>query len=254
LVFHLTDGFAIGEIALDRALRLDSRPRSLDFDWMILRSGLIQNLPHVNQNVFAKHWREVHGPLAARLPNLKGYVQNHIVERGPVRLDGLMHRIDGISQLWFDSLELMTEAMSSSEQEACVHDIMSFLDRVTLAIQDPGIWRPDRVGALDPTTKLMAIYVGKGSLSDLRKDIQAAIAGGEFSPTRYRMNGIISSDFSVDPGVPRSAVPVVAVLEAYFATEGERGLAIHSGVLDRGVCSAAAVVGVSPQMFISPPD
>jgi uncharacterized protein (TIGR02118 family) len=221
---------------------------------MILRSGLIQNLPHVDQKVFAKHWREVHGPLAARLPNLRGYVQNHIVERGPVRRDRLMHRIDGISQLWFNSLELMTEAMSSSAQEACVHDIMSFLDRVTLAIQDPGIWKPDRLGALDPTTKLMAIYVGNSSLSDLRKDIDAAIASGDFVPTRYRMNGIVSSDFSVDPNVPRSADPVVAVLEAYFATERERVLAIQSGVLDRGVCSAAAVVGVSPHTFISPPD
>jgi hypothetical protein len=108
---------------------------------------------------------------------------------------------------------------------------MSFLDRVTLAIQDPGIWRPDPLGALDPTTKLMAIYVGDGSLSDLRENIDATIASGDFVPTRYRLNGIISSNFSVDPGVPRSAVPVVAVLEAYFATEEARGLAIHSGSL-----------------------
>ena len=221
---------------------------------MILRSGLIQNLPHVDQKAFAKHWREVHGPLAARLPNLRGYVQNHIVERGAVRRNELMHRIDGISQLWFDSLELMAEAMSSSAQEACVRDITSFLDRVTLAVQDPGVWRPNRHGALDPTTKLMAIYVGDGSLPDLQKDIEAAIASGEFVPTRYRMNGIASSNFSVDPSVRRSEVPVVAVLEAYFATERERSLATHSGVLDRGVCSAAAVVGVSPYALISPPD
>jgi hypothetical protein len=165
-----------------------------------------------------------------------------------------MHRIDGISQLWFDSLELMAEAMSSSAQEACVRDITSFLDRVTLAVQDPGVWRPSRLDTLDPTTKLMAVYVGDGSLPDLRKDIEAAIATGDFAPTRYRMNGIISSSFSVDPSVRRSEVPVVAVLEAYFATERERSLATHSGVLDRGVCSAAAVVGVSPYALISPPD
>jgi uncharacterized protein (TIGR02118 family) len=188
------------------------------------------------------------------LPNLRGYVQNHIVARGPVRQSELMHRIDGVSQLWFDSLELMGEAMSSPAQEACVGDIMSFLDRVTLAIQDPGTWMPNPVGALDPATKLMAIYVGDAFLSDLRQDIEAAIASGDFVPTRYRTNRIISSDFSVDPRVPRSADPIIAVLEAHFATEREREVAIQSGVLDRGVCTAAAVVGVTPHIFIPPPD
>src|SRR5271156_6601354 len=116
---------------------------------MILRSGLIENRKGVGEADFARHWGEVHGRIAARLPGLAGYVQNHIVARAPLTRSSGMHRVDGVSQLWFKNLDAMRAAMDSPEQEACVKDISGFLERVTLAVQIPGEWEAGGVaGAL----------------------------------------------------------------------------------------------------------
>ena len=106
---------------------------------MIIRSGLIQNRSGVDPDAFDRHWREVHGPLAALLPNLRGYVQNHVTARLDTLADTSMHRIDGISQLWFDDVPSMVTGMDSPENEACVRDISGFLDNVTLFVQKPGL-------------------------------------------------------------------------------------------------------------------
>ena len=112
---------------------------------MLIRSGLIKNFDSVDTDAFSRHWREVHGPIASRLPNLRGYVQNHVVDRGEALNSDVIHRIDGISQLWFDDVDSMAAAFVSPEQDACVADISGFLEKVTLAIQDPGAWQ-DMVG------------------------------------------------------------------------------------------------------------
>jgi uncharacterized protein (TIGR02118 family) len=221
---------------------------------MILRSGLIQNFSHIDEAEFRRHWREVHGPLAAKLPNLKGYVQNHIVATGRVRRGDLMHRIDGISQLWFESVDLMSEGMNSGAQDACVADISSFLERVTLAIQAPGAWRSAAPGAFDPNIKLMAVYVGDGDSSALEEGVAAAIASAAFSPQRYRINFVVRRDFTVDPSVAHSEAPILAIVEAYFSDEEARRKVLESGALDSGRAEAAAVVAVTPYVFLSPPD
>src|SRR4051812_5937947 len=104
---------------------------------MIIRSGLIRNREDVSQQAFDRHWREVHGPLARAVPDMRAYAQNHVVSR-LFRASRRLHRIDGISQLWFDDVRAMREAMASAEQAACVEDIKGFLQEVTIVIQSPG--------------------------------------------------------------------------------------------------------------------
>jgi uncharacterized protein (TIGR02118 family) len=220
---------------------------------MLIRSGLIQNVEHVEEAAFSRHWRDVHGPLAARLPNLRGYVQNHIVARGTAGNADRIHRIDGISQLWFDSVETMTAAMSSPEQNACVEDISSFLQSVTLAIQVPGAWM-ERGGRATTDRKLMAVYVGEAAPADIAADIDEAIVRGDFGPARYRLNPILGRNFIVDPSIARSEAPLVAVLEAYFPDEASLRTAVHSSVLNRATRLApAALLAVASYTFIAPP-
>ena len=67
------------------------------------RMSVLKKLPGMDTNTFRRHWRQVHGPLAARMPGLKSYRQNHVVDqqqrvasaRGP-------DEIDGFAQLWFE--------------------------------------------------------------------------------------------------------------------------------------------------------
>ncbi len=75
---------------------------------------------------FQRHWREVHGPIAARLPGLRRYVQCHTLpqlyalENAPA--------YDGAAELWFDDLGAMQRAMASPEVRAAREDERNFID------------------------------------------------------------------------------------------------------------------------------
>ena len=101
---------------------------------MIIRSGLIRNRDGVDFAAFSEHWRRVHGPLALRVEAMRAYRQNHILARLPARQGDRLHRVDGISQLWFDNVESMRVAMELAEQRACIEDIREFLSDVTILI------------------------------------------------------------------------------------------------------------------------
>ena len=220
---------------------------------MLIRSGLIQNVDHVDVDAFSRHWREVHGPLAEKLPNLRGYVQNHILARGdsPARK---LHRIDGISQLWFDDVDAMTIGMASPENDACIADISGFLSRVTLAIQDPGGW----VGAGGMTiggAKTMAVYLGEeGEFPTVEREIAEAFATGTAAPIRYRINQVMTGKFIVDPSIARSEAPLLAILEAYFADDRARSRFLATNALTASARHGpAAVLAVTPHVFIPSP-
>ena len=69
----------------------------------------------MTREAFQKRWLEVHGPLVRKLrqelPMMKRYVQSHTLA-GPAN-DGLrasrgtLEPYDGITEVWFDSLEAM---------------------------------------------------------------------------------------------------------------------------------------------------
>lgn len=220
---------------------------------MLIRSELIQNVDHVDVDAFSRHWRDVHGPLAEKLPNLRGYVQNHIVDRGNSAASKL-HRIDGISQLWFDDVDAMAMGMASPENDACIADISGFLSRVTLAIQYPGGW----VGAAGRTAsgaKAMAVYSGEeGTFPTVEREIAEAFASGTGAPTRYRTNRVVTGKFIVDPSIARSEAPLLAILEAYFADDEARSRFLATNPLTAsGRAGPAAVLAVTPYVFIPAP-
>ena len=69
-------------------------------------------LPGLSLDEFSERWRTVHGPLAARAPGLRRYVQNHVLPEAYAQ-----HRPthDGFSELWFDDLAALRRAMVSPE-------------------------------------------------------------------------------------------------------------------------------------------
>jgi uncharacterized protein (TIGR02118 family) len=177
---------------------------------MIIRSGLIRNRPGVEADSFRRHWRDVHGPLAALLPNLRAYAQNLVfAARRDLRESGL-HPIDGISQLWFDDLAAMETGMSSPQNAACVRDIAGFLAEVTIAVQDPARWHGPAQQA--GGTKVMAVHTGSVDVAGLE-----AVLLKRNPVCRWRLNPVARRGFIVDPTIPRSEEAVTAVYEAWFA-------------------------------------
>jgi len=76
-------------------------------------------LPGLSLDDFSNRWRTVHGPLAAQLPGLRRYVQNHILPEAYV-----LHRPthDGFTELWFDDLPSLRQAFASTEWKALRED------------------------------------------------------------------------------------------------------------------------------------
>lgn len=77
---------------------------------MIKRLTLVYRKDGMTVEQFRTHWRDEHGPLAARTPGLRRYVQHHVVD---TRSPSNVLRPDGIAELWFNSVEDETAFFAS---------------------------------------------------------------------------------------------------------------------------------------------
>ncbi len=94
---------------------------------MIKTIALISRKEGITREEFAKHYEEVHAPLAMKhLPQIKRYIRNHIVDIGT---DG--PGFDCISEFWFDSIEdalQVAEFAQSDAGQAIRDDENKFMD------------------------------------------------------------------------------------------------------------------------------
>ena len=68
---------------------------------------------------FREYWRDTHGPLIAKLPGLKRYIQYHVSSE---QADHTAAPIDGIAELWFHSPEAQRKAYETAEYQAVIDD------------------------------------------------------------------------------------------------------------------------------------
>ena len=96
---------------------------------MFTFSLLLHRKPGTSADDYKTYWHDVHGPIAAKMPGLKGYQQLHAQPDA----DGNAPAYDGIALLTFDSAEAMKAAFASPEGQATLGDLANFGDpsRVT---------------------------------------------------------------------------------------------------------------------------
>ena len=75
---------------------------------------------------FQRYWREKHAPVARRLPNVRRYVQNHVLPEYYGREPAPSY--DGAAELWFDDLDSMRAAFRSPEAQSSRVDEETFID------------------------------------------------------------------------------------------------------------------------------
>ncbi len=75
--------------------------------------AFLSKRPDVSAREFQDHWREKHGPLAARIPGLRRYVQCH-VHLG-IYEAGREPAYDGVPISWFDDLATLRASGMSKE-------------------------------------------------------------------------------------------------------------------------------------------
>ena len=86
---------------------------------MVKAIFIVSKLPGLTLNEFSDHWQNEHGAIAARLPGLRRYVQNHAVPEAYIS-GNQTH--DGWSELWFDDLAALHRAAQSPEWKAVQED------------------------------------------------------------------------------------------------------------------------------------
>ncbi len=82
---------------------------------MVKAIFIASKLPGLTLSEFFERWQHGHGPLVARTPGLRRYVQNHGL---PAAYAGEAMTHDGWSELWFDDLEALRRAVASPQWRA----------------------------------------------------------------------------------------------------------------------------------------
>jgi len=79
---------------------------------------------------FFYYWKNVHGPIGARIPRLRRLVQSHRLS-----VSGDKHKpdFDGMAELWFDDVEALLAARKSPEWKASTEDESNFIDHSKVA-------------------------------------------------------------------------------------------------------------------------
>jgi uncharacterized protein (TIGR02118 family) len=85
----------------------------------------ITKKPGLSDAEFFHYWKNVHGPIGARIPGLRKLVQSHTI---PATNQIRVADYDGMAELWFDDLDALLTARRSPEWQASTEDEKNFVD------------------------------------------------------------------------------------------------------------------------------
>jgi uncharacterized protein (TIGR02118 family) len=90
----------------------------------------ISKNPGLRDEEFFRYWENVHGPIGARIPGLRKFVQSR-----RLIVPGDAHRpdYDGMAELWFDDMAALLAARQSPEWKASTEDEANFIDHNKVA-------------------------------------------------------------------------------------------------------------------------
>jgi uncharacterized protein (TIGR02118 family) len=104
---------------------------------MIAAISLMRRRDDVTLAAFRRHWLDVHGPLVCGFPDLRSYVQDHVVASPATNAPARDMRIDGFPILTFDNDGDRLRAHQSPEMAACNLDSRLFIGAVSRVICEP---------------------------------------------------------------------------------------------------------------------
>jgi uncharacterized protein (TIGR02118 family) len=85
----------------------------------------LHHRPDLAIDAFQRYWREVHGPIAATIPQIRRYVQSHV--RPSAYAGGRTPACDGLAITWFDDTSAMRAAATTPEYARTRADEPNFL-------------------------------------------------------------------------------------------------------------------------------
>ncbi|MGC2417467.1 MAG: EthD domain-containing protein [Candidatus Acidiferrales bacterium] len=90
----------------------------------------ITKKPGLSDEQFFHYWKDVHGPIGARIPHVRRLVQSR---RIAIPGDTRAPDYDGVAELWFDDEATLLAARKSAEWKASSEDEVNFIDHSRVA-------------------------------------------------------------------------------------------------------------------------
>jgi uncharacterized protein (TIGR02118 family) len=85
---------------------------------------LMKRKPELSRQECQRHWREIHAPLAQRIPGIRRYVQSHVFTA-----QGEKPPYDGVAEIWVDDERAATAVFQTKEYlEGAYLDEPNFVD------------------------------------------------------------------------------------------------------------------------------
>jgi len=179
---------------------------------MIVANSLIRRRDDIDLATFRQHWLDPHGPLTAKLPRCRHYVQNHVLDSAGTNALARHLRIDGIPQLAFATAEDRVAAHGSAELKACDKDSEKFIGAVSRVMTE--VDGEVVLDAADGSIKLILLAVTPRAVSQLQgvrrivrhKVLQQTHAPGSRVPNLdVEVTGLVDIWFSGIDAVERNA-------------------------------------------------
>jgi uncharacterized protein (TIGR02118 family) len=182
----------------------------------------------LDDSAFHRYWRETHGPIAARIPQLHRYVQSHRIP-----YDGTNSRYDGEAEVLIDDLAALADLRKSREYlDGALADERNFIDlsrvewmvtRDHVIVDGPaggslikGVWQLKRKDgmALDEFRKYWIEVHGTlgRKLPGLRRYVQSHLIDEAYLYAEPRYDGVAQLWFD-GPDAMRAAFSSPAGLE-----------------------------------------
>jgi uncharacterized protein (TIGR02118 family) len=99
------------------------------------RMSILRKRPDVSAEEFQEQWFDLHAILVKRLPGLRGYRQNLVLD-GPRDPEGHM-MVDGMVELWFDDTDAIEAAFRSDIGTTIMTHAREFIAEIATFLVDP---------------------------------------------------------------------------------------------------------------------
>lgn len=118
---HFIDPASMGVVLTDEVVIVDGPVPEAPAKLI----AFLERREDLDYRAFQQHWRERHGPIAARIPGNRRYVQCHA--RAGIYESGREPVFDGIPMSWFDDTDALRRSGKSPEYAATREDEAHFL-------------------------------------------------------------------------------------------------------------------------------
>ncbi|HUB15553.1 MAG TPA: EthD domain-containing protein [Acetobacteraceae bacterium] len=191
--------------------------------------SLMRRRDDVPLNAF-RHWLDIHGPLVGQFPDLRHYVQCHVIGSPATNATAQALRIDGFPILLFDHDDDRARAHASAAMAACNEDAKLFIGAVAriMATQEDIVPPVDHAGRM----RLIVLYPDGANETAVAQDLDRLGTVPRLRGLRrYRVLQQGRARASVIPHLPVNAAAVAQVwFESLVDLECAAAGTVPSGV------------------------